>query len=73
MPGSMLREDLSGIGANLDLGKILKVIIKLRLNLRKKKEFKKADKIRDTLKNIGILLDDSKEGTTYKLVHTDGK
>lgn len=73
MPGSMLREDLSGIGANLDLGKILKVIIKLRLDLRKKKEFKKADKIRDTLKNIGILLDDSKEGTTYKLVHTDGK
>ena len=68
-----LREDLSGIGANLDLGKTIKAIIKTRLDLRKKKKFKKADKIRDVLKNIGILLEDSKEGTTYKLVHTDGK
>jgi len=68
-----LREDLSGIGANLDLEKTIKAIIELRLDLRKKKEFKKADKIRDALKSIGILLEDSKEGTTYKLVHTDGK
>jgi len=64
---------LSGIGANLDLGKTIKAIIEARLDLRKKKKFKKADKIRDVLKNIGILLEDSKEGTTYKLVHTDGK
>jgi len=68
-----LSEDLTGIDAGLDLEKTIKAIIEVRLKLRKKKQFIKADKIRTALKNIGILLEDTTEGTTYKLVYTDGK
>jgi cysteinyl-tRNA synthetase len=68
-----LSEDLTGIDAGLDLEKTIEAIIELRLKLRKKKQFIKADKIRTALKSIGILLEDTTEGTTYKLVYTDGK
>ncbi len=68
-----LKEDFSGIDLQLDLEKLLDVIIKIRLKIRHRKEFIKADKIRDALKDIGVVLEDSKEETSYKLVYTDGE
>jgi cysteinyl-tRNA synthetase len=68
-----LGESLKEINEDLDLEKIIEAVIEVRLKLRKKKQFIKADKIRTALKSIGILLEDTTEGTTYKLVYTDGK
>ena len=42
-------------------------LIKLREKLRKKKNYKKADDIRSKLEEYGIVLDDRKEGTIWRL------
>ena len=40
--------------------------IQKRNEARKAKDFQKADQIRDNLAELGIILDDSTEGTTWK-------
>lgn len=47
---------------------LIELFIKLRIELKKEKNFALADRIRDELKMLGILLEDTKEGTTYKKV-----
>jgi len=42
-------------------------LIKEREEARKRKDFKKADEIRAILKEKGIILEDTKEGTTWKI------
>ncbi len=45
---------------------LIKFIIELRDQARSEKRYDLSDKIRDELNNIGIVLKDSKEGTTYE-------
>ncbi|MCX6152305.1 MAG: cysteine--tRNA ligase [Ignavibacteriales bacterium] len=45
---------------------LIKLLIKLRLNAKQEKNFVLADKIRDELKNLGVILKDEKDKTTYK-------
>jgi len=40
--------------------------------LRRERKFALADKIRNDLKTMGIVLEDTKEGTKYKLEATGG-
>lgn len=47
---------------------LINLLIKLRLEARQNKNYKLADQIRDELKELGIILQDSKERTTYKIV-----
>jgi cysteinyl-tRNA synthetase len=47
---------------------LIELLIKLRNDARKEKNFALSDKIRDGLNAIGIELKDSKEGTTHKRV-----
>ncbi len=47
-------------------GELIELLIRLRQDAKLEKNFKLADLIRDELKEIGILLQDSKEKTTYK-------
>ncbi|MEM3341560.1 MAG: cysteine--tRNA ligase [Thermoplasmata archaeon] len=47
--------------------RLVKLLIDLRQDARKKKDFKTADTIRDSLKDIGIILEDSKDGTVWKM------
>ncbi|MCU7496956.1 MAG: cysteine--tRNA ligase [Ignavibacteria bacterium] len=47
-------------------GDLIELLIKLRLEARQQKNFALSDKIRDELKNLGILLQDQKDKTTYK-------
>lgn len=68
-------EDVLGIvdfsGENESTSKeidLIELFIKLRIELKKEKNFALADRIRDELKMLGILLEDTKEGTTYKKV-----
>ncbi|MCB9247359.1 MAG: cysteine--tRNA ligase [Ignavibacteriales bacterium] len=46
---------------------LIKLFIDLRTKAKLEKNYKLADEIRDNLKNIGVILEDSKEGTTYKI------
>jgi cysteinyl-tRNA synthetase len=57
------REETKGVEDEL-----IKLLIEVRGELRKKKEFQLADMIRDRLKELGIVLEDLPTGTTYKRV-----
>ncbi|MCX7797723.1 MAG: cysteine--tRNA ligase [Melioribacter sp.] len=46
--------------------KLIELLINIRLALKKEKNFTLADYIRDELNKLGIILQDSREGTTYK-------
>ena len=46
--------------------KLIELLIEVRGELRKKKEFQLADLIRDRLKELGIALEDLPTGTVYK-------
>lgn len=45
--------------------KLIDLLINIRLNARKEKNFALADEIRDRLGDIGVTLKDTKDGTTY--------
>jgi cysteinyl-tRNA synthetase len=48
---------------------LLRMLIEFRSEARKKKDFGRADEIRDRLKELGIQLEDRPDGTTdYTLV-----
>ena len=42
-------------------------LISARLEARKRKDFKEADRIRDELAAMGVVLKDSKDGTTWEI------
>jgi cysteinyl-tRNA synthetase len=44
------------------------ILIKQREEARKNKNWKRADKIRDQLKNMGILLEDTEQGVKWRLI-----
>lgn len=48
------------------VGKLVDLLIEMRNKFRKEKDWETADYIRDKLKEAGILLEDTKEGTTWK-------
>jgi len=46
---------------------LIELLIKLRTEAKQNKNYQLSDSIRDRLKEIGVILQDSKEGTTYKI------
>jgi cysteinyl-tRNA synthetase len=46
---------------------LIQLLINLRNSLKKEKNFALADQIRQDLNNLGIILEDSKTGTSYKI------
>ncbi len=46
---------------------LIELLIQLRLEAKKEKNYALSDKIRDRLKEIGVILEDSKDKTSYKL------
>lgn len=47
---------------------LIELLISIRTDAKKQKNFSLADKIRDDLKTLGIVLEDSKDSTTFKKV-----
>ncbi|MBK7106111.1 MAG: cysteine--tRNA ligase [Ignavibacteriae bacterium] len=47
---------------------LIKLFIEFRTKVKLDKNYKLADEIRDKLKDLGIILEDSKEGTYYKIL-----
>ncbi len=66
-----LKEAISSISLESDTSDIINKLIDMRQNFRKGKKFNLSDLIRDSLKSIGVVLEDTKEGTIYKLVYTE--
>ncbi len=62
---------LSEIDISGDATEILKQLIGIRFELKVKKRFNLSDIIRNKLKETGVILEDKKEKTTYKLVMTN--
>ncbi len=61
--------DVLGINYNLeedDLSKEVEVLIEKRQEARKQKDFKRADEIRDELLNMGIILEDTRQGVKWR-------
>jgi cysteinyl-tRNA synthetase len=54
-------QDLSIGSANIDS------LIAARLEARKRKDFKESDRIRDELAKMGVVLKDTKDGTTWEI------
>jgi cysteinyl-tRNA synthetase len=54
----------SSIGT--DAGPFIELLIQIRKDLREAKQFALADKIRDELAGLGVTLEDTKQGTTWK-------
>jgi len=46
---------------------LIRLLIELRAEARARKDFAAADKIRDQAKKLGVILEDGKDGTTWKL------
>ncbi len=65
---SILPESLSDgmIGGEELVGKLMKLLISLREEARKRKDWATADRIRDELKEMGIVIEDSKSGPVWK-------
>jgi cysteinyl-tRNA synthetase len=59
--------DETSVGENgqATLDGVMQLVIELRANARTTKDWATSDKIRDGLKSVGILLKDSKDGTTW--------
>ncbi|NOX18072.1 MAG: cysteine--tRNA ligase [Chlorobi bacterium] len=57
--------DLQSDGGNNLENELIQILIDLRLDAKKEKNFALADKIRDSLAGLGIMLKDGKEGTTF--------
>lgn len=70
----IFKEDAAG---NLVLGKamvkddlaekLITLILDIRQNARENKDFQTADKIRDSLKEVGIIVEDTPEGPRWKM------
>ncbi len=60
-------EDAGAAGKNIE-NDLANLLIKMRADARKNKDFKAADAIRSQLQDIGVILEDKKDGTTvYKV------
>ncbi len=46
---------------------LIELLIALRIEAKQNKNYQLSDTIRDRLKELGVILQDSKEGTTYKI------
>jgi len=61
----LIKSDLDLSSSSLE-EKLLEILIKIRNQAKNEKNYALSDKIRDELNKIGIILQDSKSGTTYK-------
>jgi cysteinyl-tRNA synthetase len=60
-----LKDDSASENGSNALDGVMQLVIDLRTQARNNKDFATSDKIRDGLKEAGILLKDSKEGTSW--------
>jgi cysteinyl-tRNA synthetase len=64
----IIEDEYSGAGAADEelLDKLVNVLIEQRNEARRQKDFARADGLRDKLDEIGIVLEDKPDGTTWR-------
>ncbi|MCS7244710.1 MAG: cysteine--tRNA ligase [candidate division WOR-3 bacterium] len=65
---SILGFDINFQRTSNRLNEIMDIIIEIRHELRKNAQFELSDRIRTRLKDMGIVLEDTKEGTKWKVL-----
>ena len=63
----IIPESLDDVQNDLHLNELMEILIELRANFRKNKDFESADLIRERLEDLGIVFKDSTEGTTWEM------
>jgi cysteinyl-tRNA synthetase len=67
----IFRKPLPASQSIQDSGKVveglMQLVLKLRMEARARRDFATSDAVRDGLKEIGILLQDGKQGTTWEI------
>ena len=63
-----LKNETTGNADDMLTDKLMKIIIDLRQDAKNNKDWKASDKIRNDLKNAGIILNDLKEGADWEKV-----
>jgi cysteinyl-tRNA synthetase len=53
-------------GAGNPAGPFIDVLVELRAELRRQKQYVMGDLVRDRLTKLGVFIEDSKEGTTWR-------
>jgi cysteinyl-tRNA synthetase len=51
--------------SNGDIDKFIAVLVEVRTEMRKQKNWAMSDMIRDRLKELGVAIEDNKDGTTW--------
>lgn len=64
--GIKLETEIKEEGKAEDLDNMMSVLVELRNEMRRRNDWKTSDKIRDELQKIGIILEDTTEGTKWK-------
>ncbi|HLN52844.1 MAG TPA: cysteine--tRNA ligase [Lentimicrobium sp.] len=62
-----LKDDSADNTGNSKMEGLMDLIIELRKNARTAKDFATSDKIRNELQNLGIILKDTREGTSWEI------
>ena len=63
----IIPETLDDVQTDLRLNEVMEILLELRANFRKNKDFESADLIRERLEDLGIVFKDSAEGTTWEM------
>ena len=63
----IIPEALDDVQTDLRLNEVMEILLELRANFRKNKDFESADLIRERLEDLGIVFKDSAEGTTWEM------
>jgi cysteinyl-tRNA synthetase len=63
--GIIPEQALSSVNAEREAG-LIRLLIEMRAQARQRKDFAQSDVIRDRLRDLGVVLEDGKEGTTWK-------
>ena len=64
----IIPEALDDVQSDIRLNDVMDILLELRANFRKNKNFESADLIRERLEDIGIVFKDSAEGTTWEKI-----
>jgi cysteinyl-tRNA synthetase len=65
--GIIPEQALSSVNAEREAG-LIRLLIEMRAQARQRKDFAQSDVIRDRLRDLGVVLEDGKEGTVWKFV-----
>jgi cysteinyl-tRNA synthetase len=60
------RGEAVGTSDHSSVAEIVKLVIDLRAEARRQKQWSLSDMIRDGLKELGIVIEDKKDGTTWR-------